>query len=170
MNSINDCDYLVIDVNTITVDDELILEIDFTFNFSAYIINKAKLLYGISIPASKRISIREWNTYACNIEKFLLEIPNYCLVSGYSSFNDMSQWLMTYNESKPLLKLIDGDKFSSDVLAVMKIASTNIESNNMVKKFHHYRLMKMIDENEYDEDLEYVYGEYTINNQGEINE
>ncbi len=167
MNSINDCDYLVIDVNTITVDDELIVEIDFTFNFSAYNINKAKLLYGISIPASKRISIREWNTYACNIENVLLEIPDHCLVSGYMSFNDMSQWLLTYSESKPILKLVDDDKFSIDLLTVMKIASTNIESINMVKKFHHNRLMKMIDENDYDEDLEHVYDGYTTNNQGE---
>lgn len=155
MKSINNCDYLVIDVNTNTVDDEFIEEIDFTFNFSAYTINKVKLLYGISIPVFKRISIREWNTYACDIEKVILEIPDYCLVSGYSSFNDMSQWLLTYNESKPLLKLVDDDKFSSGLLTVIKIASTNNESINIVKKFHHDRLMKMIDENEYDEDLEH---------------
>ena len=137
--NIKNCDYLIIEVNTAIVADETFVEIDFIFKFSEYTTNKVKLLYGINIPMHRSITLREWNTYACNLEKLFLEIPSYCLVSGYNSFNDMSQWILTYEAAKPLFQMIDDDKFDNKTLMGMKIAITNIESIGKIKKFHYDR-------------------------------
>lgn len=147
--SIPHCDYVEVNVNMVTIHDESQIEIDIILNFSKYTIQKAMLLHGIKLYTKSYITIHEWHLHDI-FTKLMCELPSHSLVNGMRSINDMSHFVLTYDDAKPFFDLIVVEKFSDDQLIGISLASVNSESVDSVKKYHHERLTELLSDLEYE--------------------
>ena len=69
-----------------------------------------------------------------------------------SSLDEMSRYILSYDDAKSFFNAIVLNKIRDEHLLGISLAKMNNESIKTIKEYHHVRLMKMVDDLGYDEE------------------